>query len=62
MAYDENDPRRLDQPIPPEMVRSDSTSWIIGIAPGRDQITGPCHRLNSGVQIEAVVDRHRVSL
>ena len=32
MAYDENDPRRLDQPVPPELVRSDTTSWIIGIA------------------------------
>jgi hypothetical protein len=31
MAYDENDPRRLDQPVPPELVRSDSTGWIIAV-------------------------------
>jgi hypothetical protein len=32
MAYDPNDPRRLEHPTPPEVVRSDPTGWIIGVA------------------------------
>jgi hypothetical protein len=32
MAYDPNDPRRLEHPEPPELVRSDPTGWIIGVA------------------------------
>ncbi len=32
MAYDPNDPRRLEHPEPPELVRSDPTGWVIGVA------------------------------
>ena len=31
MAYDENDPRRMEHPVPPELVRSDTTGWIIAV-------------------------------
>jgi hypothetical protein len=31
MAYDPNDPRRLEHPKPPGLVRSDPTGWVVGV-------------------------------